>query len=120
MVFKPLSGSFQLRTLHCRATLICASFGRLIIYYHFPFSIFFYLQVRSEDYFPFLLQHPEPDERVPLYEDLQGFWDMIKIQVDNVDDHFAEIHHMSQNGWKEIPKLAVRVCMNLFYHKSMF
>ena len=35
MVFKPLSGSFQLRTLHCRATLICASFGGLIIYYHF-------------------------------------------------------------------------------------
>ena len=34
--FKPLSGSFQLRTLHCRATLICASFGGLIIYYHFP------------------------------------------------------------------------------------
>ena len=24
---KPLSGSYQLRTLHCRATLICASFG---------------------------------------------------------------------------------------------
>ena len=40
LVFKPLSGSFQLRTLHCRATLICASFGGLIIYYHFPFSYF--------------------------------------------------------------------------------
>ena len=25
--FKPLSGSHQLWTLHCRATLICASFG---------------------------------------------------------------------------------------------
>ena len=35
--FKPLSGSYQLRTLHCRATLICASFGGLIIYYHFPY-----------------------------------------------------------------------------------
>jgi hypothetical protein len=43
-----------------------------------------------------------------LYEDLQGFWDMIKIQIDNVDDHFAEITHMSQNGWKEIPRLVVR------------
>ena len=39
MVFKPLSGSFQLRTLHCRATLICASFGGLIIYYHFLFML---------------------------------------------------------------------------------
>ena len=44
--FKPLSGSNQLRTLHCRATLICASFGGLIIYYHFPF--FFFLIFRSE------------------------------------------------------------------------
>ena len=33
--FKPLSGSHPLRTLHCRATLICASFEWLIIYYHF-------------------------------------------------------------------------------------
>nr|KAG5696060.1 hypothetical protein BaRGS_017172 [Batillaria attramentaria] len=49
--------------------------------------------------------HPEPEDRVPLYEDLQGFWDMIKIQVENVDDMFAEIEHMSQNGWKEIPKM---------------
>ena len=39
--FKPLSGSYQLRTLHCRATLICASFGGLKIYYHFPFSIYY-------------------------------------------------------------------------------
>lgn len=49
-------------------------------------------------------QHPEPEERVPLLEDLQGFWDMIKIQIDNVDDMFAEIQHMSQNDWKEVPK----------------
>ena len=46
-------------------------------------------------------------ERVPLYEDLQGFWDMIKLQVDNVDDNFAEINTMSQNGWKEVPRLVV-------------
>ena len=44
---------------------------------------------------------------MPLYEDLQGFWDMIKLQVDSVDDNFAEIDHMSQNGWKEVPKLVV-------------
>ena len=31
--FKPPSGSNQLRTLHCRATLIC---GELIMYNHFP------------------------------------------------------------------------------------
>ena len=33
--FKPLSGFLQLRTLHCQATLICASFGGLMIYYQF-------------------------------------------------------------------------------------
>ncbi|KAK7093010.1 disks large-associated protein 4-like isoform X2 [Littorina saxatilis] len=49
--------------------------------------------------------HPEPDDRVPLYEDLQGFWDMIKLQIDNVDENFAEIDAMSQNGWKEVPRL---------------
>ena len=41
LVFKPLSGSFQLQTLHCGATLICASSGELIIYYHFSFFFFF-------------------------------------------------------------------------------
>lgn len=53
------------------------------------------------------VQHPEPDDRVPLYEDLQGFWDMIKLQIDNVDENFAEIDAMSQNGWKEVPRLVV-------------
>lgn len=52
--------------------------------------------------------HPEPEDRVPLWEDLQGFWDMTKIQVENVDDMFAEIEHMSQNGWKEIPRMPSR------------
>ena len=35
--FKPLSGSHHLRTLHCRATQIFASFGGLMIYCHFHF-----------------------------------------------------------------------------------
>lgn len=36
------------------------------------------------------------------WADLQGFWDMIKIQADNIDDHFAELDLMRQNGWKEL------------------
>ena len=49
--FKPLSGSYHLRTLHCRATLICASFVGLIIYYHFPFffHLSFYLILNTSD-----------------------------------------------------------------------
>lgn len=27
---------------------------------------------------------------------------MIKIQADNIDDHFAELDLMRQNGWKEL------------------
>ncbi|KAK3106613.1 hypothetical protein FSP39_023614 [Pinctada imbricata] len=45
---------------------------------------------------------PSEDGKVLKWEDLQGFWDMIKIQADNVDDMFAEIELMRQNGWKEL------------------
>ena len=43
--FKPLSVSHQPRTLHCRVTLIGASFRGLIKYYHFPFFSIFYLHM---------------------------------------------------------------------------
>ena len=49
-------------------------------------------------------QVPDPDEPETLWGDLQGFWDMVKIQIDNVDDLFAEIELMRHNGWQEIPK----------------
>ena len=52
--FKPLSGSHQLRTLHCQATLICALFGGLIIYYHFPF----YPSLKTTQLIVFLLKNP--------------------------------------------------------------
>ena len=48
------------------------------------------------------MQCPSEDGKVLKWEDLQGFWDMIKIQADNVDDMFAEIELMRQNGWKEL------------------
>ncbi|XP_076267865.1 disks large-associated protein 2 isoform X2 [Rhynchophorus ferrugineus] len=34
-------------------------------------------------------------------EDLQGFWDMVKLQVDQVDKLFAEIDKLRENNWKE-------------------
>jgi hypothetical protein len=37
-----------------------------------------------------------------LLEDLQGFWEMVKLQVDDVDEMFTEIDMMRQNGWREI------------------
>jgi len=50
----------------------------------------------------FCLQHPDPDEKETKLEDLQGFWEMVKLQVDDVYDMFIEIDMMRQNGWNEI------------------
>ncbi|BFZ22341.1 hypothetical protein BsWGS_25380 [Bradybaena similaris] len=51
---------------------------------------------------------PNPDEKETKWEDLQGFWDIVKIQIDNVDDMFLEIDLMKQSGWREVPKLPSR------------
>lgn len=34
-------------------------------------------------------------------EDLQGFWDMVNLQVDQVDKLFEEINKLKENNWKE-------------------
>lgn len=44
-------------------------------------------------------------------EDLQGFWEMVQIQIDDVYDMFAEIDLLRQNGWKEVH-------FEVSYHKS--
>ncbi|XP_060521790.1 uncharacterized protein LOC132699207 isoform X2 [Cylas formicarius] len=36
-------------------------------------------------------------------EDLQGFWDMVMLQVDQVDKLFDEIEALKANNWKEVP-----------------
>lgn len=36
--------------------------------------------------------------------DLEGFWDMICIQIEQVIDTFDEIEEMKENGWKEVVK----------------
>lgn len=35
-------------------------------------------------------------------EDLQGFWDMVMLQVDQVDAIFEEINKLRKNNWTEI------------------
>uniref|UniRef100_A0A182Y0I2 Uncharacterized protein n=1 Tax=Anopheles stephensi TaxID=30069 RepID=A0A182Y0I2_ANOST len=47
-----------------------------------------------------------PDEKFQTTgEDLRGFWDMVMLQVNNVDASFAEIDSFRENGWrKPIPK----------------
>jgi len=43
---------------------------------------------------------PTGDGPATLSGDLQGFWDMMLLQVDNVDDSFSEIKKCRENGWK--------------------
>lgn len=43
---------------------------------------------------------PSSDGPATLSGDLQGFWDMMMLQVDNIDDSFSEIKKCRENGWK--------------------
>lgn len=36
----------------------------------------------------------------PNPDDLQGFWDMVYLQVENVDALYAELDQLRANGWK--------------------
>lgn len=36
----------------------------------------------------------------PTNEDLQGFWEMVCLQVENVDEIFAELERTRANDWK--------------------
>lgn len=53
-------------------------------------------------------KHPEEGGKRTKWEDLQGFWEMVKIQVDDVDEMFTEIELLRQNGWREIKALSRR------------
>lgn len=47
-------------------------------------------------------KHPDDEGKPTKWEDLQGFWEMVKLQVDDVDEMFTEIDLIRQNGWREI------------------
>lgn len=41
-----------------------------------------------------------PDEKFPTTcEDLQGFWDMVMLQVNHIDELFKEIEAIKKNNW---------------------
>ncbi|KAH8357273.1 hypothetical protein KR084_011922 [Drosophila pseudotakahashii] len=46
-----------------------------------------------------LNRSPE-DEFPTTVDDLQGFWDMVYLQVEHVDSIFADIEHLKANEWK--------------------
>ncbi len=43
---------------------------------------------------------PCTDGPQTLSGDLQGFWDMMMLQVDNVDAAFEGLRQCRENGWK--------------------
>lgn len=50
---------------------------------------------------------PPPDDPFPTkIEDLEGFWDMVMLQVDDCDATFAQIDSYRTNGWR-IPETQV-------------
>lgn len=56
---------------------------------------------------------PEDTKTKTLLSDLQGFWDMIKIQADNIAAMFVALETLKSNDWKEIepivkPKVALK------------
>ncbi|KAG5681880.1 hypothetical protein PVAND_011287 [Polypedilum vanderplanki] len=44
---------------------------------------------------------PNTDGPQTLAGDLQGFWDMMMLQVDNIDAAYKEIQECRENGWKK-------------------
>ncbi|GFQ90808.1 hypothetical protein TNCT_716552 [Trichonephila clavata] len=47
----------------------------------------------------------EENPSVPFYttgSDLAGFWDLVLLQVDDINTTFKEIDDMRKNGWKEV------------------
>ncbi|XP_046811645.1 disks large-associated protein 4 [Lucilia cuprina] len=43
-----------------------------------------------------------PEDQFPTtVDDLQGFWDMVYLQVDHVDSIFADIENLKKNDWKK-------------------
>ncbi|XP_055689271.1 uncharacterized protein LOC129793355 isoform X2 [Lutzomyia longipalpis] len=50
----------------------------------------------------------KPDEKFQTTsDDLQGFWDMVMLQVNHVDSLFDEIETLKSNNWKKAAKAAV-------------
>ncbi len=45
------------------------------------------------------LNPPEGETFTTKDGDLQGFWDMMMLQVDDVDAAFANIQKCKENGW---------------------
>lgn len=45
--------------------------------------------------------HQSADDKYrPTSGDLQGFWDMLMLQVNHIDQLFVEVDELKKNNWK--------------------
>ena len=54
-----------------------------------------------------LLFQEDTGERRTTPDDLQGFWDMVSHQIDDVHHKFCRLEEMEKNGWvmeQDVPK----------------
>ena len=62
----------------------------------------------------FCHQEQDSDEKFKTTaQDLEGFWDMVLLQVDDVYTMFAEIETLRRNGWIHIADDIALVCRGL-------
>lgn len=54
-----------------------------------------------------LLLQEDTGERRTTPDDLQGFWDMVSHQIDDVQHKFRRLEELEKNGWvveQDVPK----------------
>jgi hypothetical protein len=63
---------------------------------------------------------PSEDGPQTLAGDLQGFWDMMMLQVDNIDASFDDLRQCRENGWQVITNIIINKIIYLILYYSRF
>ena len=63
----------------------------------------------------YLLSQEDTGERRTTPDDLQGFWDMVSHQIDDVQHKFRQLEQLEKNNWvveRDVPKKKpMKVCI---------
>ena len=70
------------------------------------------IQYLCKQYFTIIQQQSSDEPFHTTAQDLAGFWDMVLIQVDDVDRMFEELDRLRQNGWRT-PEKNTPVCSSI-------
>lgn len=53
------------------------------------------------------------DDKIPTKADLEGFWDLVMLQIVDVDSNFSHIQKLRNNGWVEEEPVAENGCIKV-------